>query len=90
MYIDPAFVLSMFTLSFVFVVVCGLSEWERNTAAISVIVFALCIGVEYYQEDRFWMSINRFKPAIRFVFPTQVLDSNVIPRGILLLLYLVV
>lgn len=80
MYIDPAFVLSMFMLSFVF---CG-SVWSFWVEILQVFlqwVLYWCIVVENYQEDIFWINIIRFKPAIHFFFPTQVIDSNVMSRG---------
>ena len=75
-FIDPAIVLSMFMLSFIFVIVCGLFEWERICAGFLFIVclYYYCSGKSNYQDGRVGIPLNGLTRHIFLSVPSQDLD----------------
>ena len=70
-FIEPAIVLSIFMLSSIVVLVCGLFEWKRIWAIFFVLLFFLYINVLcivfgdpiIIHQSTGWDSIYRFNPA---------------------------
>ena len=71
-FIDPSIVLSMFILSFICVIVCGLFEWTRICA--SLLSFAYICIVIGDQEGRGYISLIGLIPSHLFACSSHDLD----------------
>ena len=70
------YVLSMFMLSFIFVIVCGLFKW--NLCRFSIIYLYNCHWRSNYQEGRIWISLTGFTLPHFCARPKKGLPTNII------------
>ena len=77
-FIDPAtvYVLSIFMLSFIFVIVCGLFKW--NLCRFFIIYLYNCHWRSNYQEGRIWISLTGFTLPHLCACPKKGLPTNII------------